>query len=50
MFDDAENVYLILEFMEEGTLYSELKKKKKLTEQETALKIKQIAKAVVYMH
>lgn len=31
VFDDVENVYLILEYMEEGTLYSELKKKKKLT-------------------
>lgn len=31
VFDDEENIYLILEFMEEGTLYSILKKKKKLT-------------------
>lgn len=28
IFSDATNVYLILEYMEEGTLYSLLKKKK----------------------
>lgn len=27
-FDDEEHVYLILEYMEEGTLYSQLKKQK----------------------
>lgn len=27
-FDDSENIYLILEFMEEGTLFSKLKKEK----------------------
>lgn len=31
VFDDEENIYLILEFMEEGTLYNSLKKHKKLT-------------------
>lgn len=50
VFDDKQNVYLILEFMEEGTLYGELKRKKKLSESEAAVKIKQIAKAIVYMH
>lgn len=50
VFDDLEHVYLILEYMEEGTLYSELKKNKKLSESDAAVKIKQIAKAIVYMH
>ena len=27
-FDDSEHIYLILEFMEEGTLFSKLKKEK----------------------
>jgi|GEM_PF-5094668 len=27
-FDDSENIYLILEFMEEGTLFSKMKKEK----------------------
>jgi hypothetical protein len=36
--------------MVEGTLYKELKKNKKLSEVDAAIKIKQIAKAIVYMH
>lgn len=32
VFDDDENIYLILEFMEEGNLYGVLKKNKKLSE------------------
>lgn len=31
-------------------MYSELKKNKKLSEYDAAVKIKQIAKAIVYMH
>jgi serine/threonine protein kinase len=36
--------------MMEGTLYKELKKNKKLCEADAAIKVKQIAKAIVYMH
>lgn len=30
-FDDAHSIYLILEYMEDGTLYAQLKKKKTLS-------------------
>lgn len=36
--------------MEDGTLYSQLKKKKTLPENEVACKIKQIASAIQYLH
>ena len=31
-FDDKENIYLVLEYMEEGTLFKQLKQKKTLNE------------------
>lgn len=49
-FDDSHSIYLILEYMEDGTLYSQLKKKKTLPEGEVAEKMKQIASAVQYLH
>jgi serine/threonine protein kinase len=36
--------------MEEGTLFSNLKQQKTLKEEDAKLKIKDIAKAVVYLH
>lgn len=39
-FDDATHIYLIMEYMEQGTLFSQLKKKKTLPESEVAKKIK----------
>lgn len=41
-FDDSENVYLILEYMLDGTLYSQVKKNKKLNEKEASLKMKDV--------
>ncbi len=49
-FHDTESIYLILDYMEEGTLYSVLKKKKKLDYDDAAKKIKQIAQGIIYMH
>jgi serine/threonine protein kinase len=49
-FDDADSIYLILEYMEQGTLYAELKRKKTLTEKAVAEGIKQIASAIKYLH
>lgn len=49
-FDDKESLYLVLEYMEEGTLFSHLKKNKILPEQEVALKIREIASSVKYLH
>lgn len=49
-FDDKNAVYLVLEYMEEGTLFTHLKKNKTLPEAEVAQKIRQIASAVKYLH
>ena len=43
-------MYIVLEYMSDGTLYSKLKKQTKLSEKETAFIIKQIAEAVEYLH
>lgn len=49
-FDDSQNIYLVLQYMEQGTLYNLLKKKKTLPESEVAQKIKQISLAIKYLH
>lgn len=36
--------------MEEGTLFSQLKQKKTLSEEEAAISLKHICSAVVYLH
>ncbi len=50
VFDDKENIYLILEYMEEGTLFAVLKKNKTLSEEVTSRVMKEISEAVVHMH
>jgi len=49
-FDDAHSIYLILEYMEQGTLYSQLKKKKTLQESVVSQEMRQIASAIKYLH
>lgn len=51
-FDDSIHVYLILEFMEEGTLFSKLKlsKEKHFEEKAASQKIDDILHALKYMH
>lgn len=50
-FDDATHLYIVLEYMEGGTLYEKLKKEKgKLSEKETACIIKQMVQAIEYLH
>lgn len=49
-FDDKTHVYLVLEYMEEGTLFTHFKKNKTLPELEVAKKMKQIASAIKYLH
>lgn len=36
--------------MQDGTLFAELKKRKCLSEVEAATKLKQVAKAILYLH
>ena len=49
-FDDKTHVYLVLEYMEEGTLFSHFKKNKTLPEPEVAKKMRQMASAIKYLH
>jgi serine/threonine protein kinase len=49
-FDDATHLYIVLEYMEHGTLYSQLKKNKILPEADAAAIIRQVALAVEYLH
>jgi aurora kinase, other len=49
-FDDAEHIYLILEYMEGGTLFSHLKRHKTLKEEEVKVHISDIARAISYLH
>jgi serine/threonine protein kinase len=49
-FDDKTHLYIVLEYMEGGTLYSKLAKEGRFSERETADVIRQIAKAVEYLH
>lgn len=49
IFDDEKHIYMILELMQDGNLFTELKKKKKFEEKEAADIIKQIASGLAYM-
>jgi len=49
-FDDKTHFYIVLEYMEGGTLYQKLKKGKVLSEGEAAKIIKQMTEAIEYMH
>ena len=49
VFHDLEYVYIVLEFLEQGSLYSYLKKHKKLTEKDAAEKIKYLSKSISYL-
>jgi tRNA A-37 threonylcarbamoyl transferase component Bud32 len=49
-FDDPTHFYIVLEYMEQGTLYSQLKKNRILSEKESAVIIRQMAEAVEYLH
>lgn len=42
-FDDCDNLYLVLEYMPDGTLFEYLKNKKVLSEIEAAEKVKEVA-------
>lgn len=49
-FEDAEKVYLLLEFVAGGTLFSLLRKRGHLPESEAAVVFTDVAKALVYLH
>lgn len=49
-FDDAENVFLLMEYMEEGSLYNRLMRKGKLGETESGQILGEICQGVAYLH
>ena len=49
-FDDNTHLYIVLEYMDQGTLYSQLKKNKILSEKDCATIVKQMTEAVEYLH
>lgn len=48
-FDDKNHLYIVLEYMDGGTLYQKLKKGK-LSQQQAAIVIKQITESIEYLH
>lgn len=48
-FDDKTHLYIVLEYMDGGTLYERLKKEK-LGEKEASVIIRQMTSAVDYLH
>jgi serine/threonine protein kinase len=50
VFDDPQHIYLLLEYMEEGTLYARLKKSGSLPEEEASQLMADVLKAVAYLH
>ncbi|GMT18317.1 hypothetical protein PFISCL1PPCAC_9614 [Pristionchus fissidentatus] len=49
-FHDECRIYMVLEFAEKGELFTLLRKKEKLTEEETAKYIGQVSDALAYCH
>ena len=50
-FDDREHIYLILEYMEEGTLFESLRKRKdRMPESEVSQRITEMSSAIKYLH
>lgn len=49
-FSDDEHIYLILEYMEDGTLYSHLKKHRVLTQSSASQKLRDVLSGIIYIH
>lgn len=49
-FEDKENVYLILEYAENGSLFHYLRRKRKFTEQEAFVYFFQTCLGIDYLH
>jgi len=49
-FEDKSYIYLIMELANDSTLFSKLKKSKKLSESQTAIYLADIVRALVYLH
>jgi len=49
-FDDYLHFYIIMEYMEGGSLYTYVKKNKNLTLEETSSKLRQVCEGLKHMH
>lgn len=49
-FEDKSYIYLIMELANDSTLFSKLKKSKKLSEMQTAIYLADIVRALIYLH
>lgn len=49
-FDDATNFYILMEYMEGGNVFNLIKKAKKLTQQDTSERLKEICLGLKQMH
>ena len=49
-FEDIENVYLVLEYAQNGSLFQYLRRKKKLTEAEAFIYFFQTCLSIDYLH
>ena len=49
-YEDKENIFLILEYLNNGTLFSKIRKKKKLSEEESFNYFIQILNAINFLH
>ena len=49
-FSDRLHFYILMEYMEEGSLYKHIKTVKKVKEEEAACKLYEICDAVNYLH
>jgi serine/threonine protein kinase len=49
-FSDLEHIYILMEYMEEGSLYKHVKLAKRFSEEEASTKLLEICEAVRYLH
>ena len=49
-FDDADYLYILLEFASEGSLYSKLNGRNRLEEKEIKPIVKQVTEGIQYIH
>ncbi len=50
LFEDCEHIYLLLEYLEGGTLYAELKRQGRLPQQQAAVRVGMLCQAVKALH
>lgn len=50
VFDDRENIYLLMELCTDGNVYSLMRKKEKISEVETGALLKEVCEGVNYLH